>query len=633
VSAAWKRIRALARKAPPFLVAGLAAYGVWLLHEIVTTPAEYLVWIGVAVLVVLRLLASRNVVVYWLAVVWGAIVVPTLALLGANGLWALVGWSRPHPLIGLIIAAVFIALVAWVYFRWWWFTPPPLPRLGVAAVVIVLLVAPPAIAYAVKPPKKDKSLPTQEPVSLLDVTVVRAARSAPKLEPATVAGWRLSFSSGRANGRRVVWDGGEAPLPRKNADPVLVLLPDERARRRELSRWLAIADSVAERQTPILALLPANDGARLRRWNRKLRTDTRHEESRRHGSALSVDESNRHSLGVLALRLAVDAPTAEVDLALAGRHRPALFFDSGEHYATPLNIDSLLASGAIRLCPNDQPGLALYCTEVHGSEDLRNGPNHLEFETGEVAELATGDTAIYVHVTHKETAAGLKRTYLDYWWYLPDNPTYAANGALCGAGFVIIAGTCFDHQSDWEGVTVVLDAESEPATPKAVNYAAHEFVTRFDWSRLKELWETRPLPQAAAEIDTDEHPLVFIARGSHAAYPLQCRGACRQPTGSLRENHYDGGQPWRGNEEAGCALICLAALPTHNKGQKRARWNAYEGQWGSADCDFLNLCSRSNAPTAPGAHDRYEKPWCADGQGRDLRHWKGLPRCPDLPRE
>ena len=29
------------------------------------------------------------------------------------------------------------------------------------------------------------------------------------------------------------------------------------------------------------------------------------------------------------------------------------------------------------------------------------------------------------------------RIYLDYWWYLPDNPANTAQGAMCGAGLVI----------------------------------------------------------------------------------------------------------------------------------------------------------------------------------------------------
>jgi hypothetical protein len=91
VSAAWQRIWALARKAAPFLVAGLAACGFWLLHESIALPAELIVWVAVAAVILLRLLASRSQAVYWFSVVLGAIVVPILALLGANGVWALLG--------------------------------------------------------------------------------------------------------------------------------------------------------------------------------------------------------------------------------------------------------------------------------------------------------------------------------------------------------------------------------------------------------------------------------------------------------------------------------------------------------------------------------------------------------------
>ena len=46
------------------------------------------------------------------------------------------------------------------------------------------------------------------------------------------------------------------------------------------------------------------------------------------------------------------------------------------------------------------------------------------------------NSAVYVHPV--EIMRGNRRLlYLDYWWYLLDNPADTGGGALCGAGLVI----------------------------------------------------------------------------------------------------------------------------------------------------------------------------------------------------
>src|SRR5262249_28280148 len=98
-------------------------------------------------------------------------------------------------------------------------------------------------------------------------------------------------------------------------------------------------------------------------------------------------------------------------------------------------------------------------------------------------EKVAAKTAIYVHpvsVTHDD---GRRLLYLDYWWYLAYNPVELGGGALCGAGLVISGVTCPSHQSDWEGVTVVVDRTGKPRL-LAVQYAQHSDVVRYPWSLL-----------------------------------------------------------------------------------------------------------------------------------------------------
>ena len=247
------------------------------------------------------------------------------------------------------------------------------------------------------------------------------------------------------------------------------------------------------------------------------------------------------------------------------------------------------------------------CRTVHGAGDLRNEFGNLRFDTKAVAGADVA-TRVYVHAVTRAD-----RTDLDYWWYLPDNPARSARGAMCGAGLVIPEITCFDHQSDWEGVTVVLDTAS--GEPVGVHYAAHDRVVDVPWEMLQAAWRApRYARWAAAAAD---HPLVFVARGTHAAYPVACDEPPCAAKGTLfDDNAHDGGSAWPGNTD--CAGPCVGALPTRGPTAPPASWNGFDGTWGTAVCLARVYCSRSPAPRAPGRQGRYRRPWCFSYRARAL---------------
>lgn len=93
------------------------------------------------------------------------------------------------------------------------------------------------------------------------------------------------------------------------------------------------------------------------------------------------------------------------------------------------------------------------------------------------------DWAVYGHA-YPSSSGGIR---LQYWYYFPYN-----DGPLF-----------FDHESDWEHMTVELDADHKPVSAA---YARHEHNApgvRYPWSDI------------AREGD---HPVVLIARGTHASY-------------------------------------------------------------------------------------------------------------------
>jgi lysophospholipase L1-like esterase len=560
--------------------------------------------------------------------VLGAILIPVFGLLGVDWLWARLGGGRLDPLASVIIGAVIVGLAAFAYLNPWWVRERTRRR-GLAAfgVAMLLVVVPPVVLLVygeIKGTERALTAPSTV-VSQLDVIVLSEAGESSPIDPERTRGWRIRPWIGKVAGGEVRWgrEGSPPPAPAVGTDRVILLLVDGAPGRRddakelqsapraqgEVRRWLGLVDGLALERAPTFALLNTTDEARLARWRDPL--------ARRDGEPHALQEfADAQTLADLALKFGVSADTSEAELALAAQHRPALFFDRGERYRTPLNVDQLLTSGKMRLCDRGQDVRTL-CAEIDESADLHNGADHIAFDPDELAEVRN-DTTIFVNVTRSGNAHR-NAIYLDYWWYLPDNPSGSGGGAFCGAGFVIAGITCHDHQSDWEGITVILDGDSRSSSPTAVAYAQHGGVTRYTWRALQELWDRGDRARFAEGIDTTRRPLVFVAQGTHASYPRSCaHDKCTvggvpgiEAKRPFKENRHDGREPWFGNHDERCASICLDALPTRRNGEP-ARWNAFDGFWGSTKCAFGLFCSSSQPPRAPAAQRRYDFPWCAN---------------------
>src|SRR5262249_2764023 len=92
----------------------------------------------------------------------------------------------------------------------------------------------------------------------------------------------------------------------------------------------------------------------------------------------------------------VPAAAAAAALPLAAlAHSPILLFDGGERFRTPLDVDAVLASKDVRLCPQGH-GLLAGCLTVAGAGDLKNGVGNLSFDTQQINDAGL-PTTIYVH--------------------------------------------------------------------------------------------------------------------------------------------------------------------------------------------------------------------------------------------
>ena len=451
-------------------------------------------------------------------------------------------------------------------------------------------------------------------------------------------------------GRDVSTDAG-LPLLRKEADAALLLLvdgtppvalspadlPQAPALRGEVARWKRVVGAAAPAGTSVFAVLQTTDRGRLERWRRSPRFE----------DAVSA-QAQGQTVADTGLQLAVGSSTAQDDFALAMAHRPVLLFDEDERFSLPLSADALFAEERVTLC--DDRGVSTECEDepITDPRKLRSGDTHLRLDLREAGKLRTRaerdgagappplplppggpstpppsipppggpptappgrGSAIYVRPISVDR--GRKHLlYLDYWWYLPGNPVDVGGGALCGAGLVIPGVTCQSHESDWEGLTVVVDRSKAKARVVAVHYAQHDSVVRYSWQSLRKRWKASDVTSVLPPIaDVAERPLAFVSKGTHASYPEPCPSRCKQVATGFGEGRRDGNRDWAGNYTDECGRsICLQMLPTTEGGERPALWNAYTGQWGERHCRLTFYCDSGSPPTAPGNQERYEDP-------------------------
>lgn len=557
------------------VILALFAFGVLM-------TATMLAWRWVALAIVLtafvpwllcRAVARSQPVYVGLMTVLG-IVVPLMALLGFDVLWSSAGVPQPEPEWGLVVAGALIFAVAYVYWRWVGRPAPPHHWLWAGYAVVA------ALGLA--------ALTDQELQFGLVVTAAAAG----------AATWLYLD--------RAVGPGIKHPLWWAWLLVVVVVLGAP-----------LIADAVQSDRTEdalfvggaVLAVLIGLNGLWLPRSSGKWR-------ARRRSVRTALVVGGAVVFTFFFARATNDKPRTpdEKPLPVAGTptplprfaidHRPIVLFDSGERFRRPLDVERMFATGDVELCPEGK-GLLADCREVNGVSDLRNGFGNLRFNTQTIQDAAI-PTTIYAHVVRDELHDGW--TDIDYWWYLPDNPANTAKGAMCGAGFVIPEITCFDHQSDWEGVTVVVNRAQRPV---AVRYAAHDGVVNVPWKTLQTALAGSELQPYAAGRDVANRPLVFVARGTHAAYPLPCKSSVCDRGGIFEDTRHDGAHEWP--EDPCSPQGCVTPFPAPALDEGGTSWNGFDGRWGSAVCITEKFgCVRANAPRAPGIQGRFKRPWCYD---------------------
>jgi Tol biopolymer transport system component len=183
-------------------------------------------------------------------------------------------------------------------------------------------------------------------------------------------------------------------------------------------------------------------------------------------------------------------------------------------------------------------------------------------------------------------------TYLDYWYFYRYNYF----------GSVPPIANQFNHEGDWEGVTIA---------PSLDNTETFDFATfsqhGYWYSYLRDNLSCdgggvgtcgTEAERLGQRVDT------YVANGTHANYPSSCHeqvyGDCWQQDGVLPERGHDGAYVWGSAQSVKFPSAIGWAVPS------QGNWVDWPGRWGNP--------AEDEPPNGPGRAPHFQQPWSNDGR-------------------
>lgn len=237
-----------------------------------------------------------------------------------------------------------------------------------------------------------------------------------------------------------------------------------------------------------------------------------------------------------------DGVSDAMEWELATRYLPSLQFKVGETFF-PVDISYHLNNSVLELrtgetvTPIDpHPTIASISTKQSEYYFLANGSDLSVISADCEGRRTTLGYTIYCRVTKDSTS-----TIVQYWFF------YAYNNAPLN-----------DHEGDWEMIELVLDAAQNPVW---VAYSQHLKGQRASWGDVEKIDST--------------HPVVYVARGSHANYFRPYQGRLGLENDEVGADGFD-----LKPSDANLNLILLGEMGVgyHNSSQA---WLTFGGRWGN----------------------------------------------------
>lgn len=308
-------------------------------------------------------------------------------------------------------------------------------------------------------------------------------------------------------------------------------------------------------------------------------------------------------------------PPPLTDDELVAKFRPRLHFDNSEKWR-PVRLMTFFGETDSSGEPYHQVcrprGTRPRCVPISGPEQLSslapaggnvdvhglpalNGSYHSPYshcnENG-LSDCDSGfESAAHYNVVRRPESG---YRYLDYWYF------YRFNGYS--------SHRVFNHEGDWEGMTVAVSPAGHPETFDFASFSQHGPWHNYLRENLRcDGNETGSCGSAGnhSGLRVD----AFVANGSHANYADTCREIvipCFQTNSGFLENGHDGSKSWGNNDAA--PHLALERMPASGS------WVDWPGQWGVDGAGLRGALP--GGPSSPGnQRGHFERPWeneCAD---------------------
>lgn len=259
------------------------------------------------------------------------------------------------------------------------------------------------------------------------------------------------------------------------------------------------------------------------------------------------------------------------------RHAPVVLLAPGES-ALPANVDWYLARTHL-VGPDQerigqpaavQAGLVIDLVRTLGGGDRQSLSRLRPLPGARAGSQHPSDWVTYGHVFASEDGGVL----VQYWFFYPFNRAFAF----------------FDHDGDWEHITVRLGRDLRPMGAWYARHAHSAPGKWFDWTLL---------PREG------DHPIVLSARGTHASYVGRGDGPFWEPVCPTRDPAWAerrGCRVWRTSAPGSGGITSLGSLHRPREG---ARFVAWPGRWGATG----TFWRASGGPLGPA----FQRAWCSGG--------------------
>jgi hypothetical protein len=267
-----------------------------------------------------------------------------------------------------------------------------------------------------------------------------------------------------------------------------------------------------------------------------------------------------------------DVLTEQKKQALAEKYAPVLYFHRGELWF-PVGVEEMLEHSTLKELKLLGDEVKVENPGLDGLVRYNSDDYYLDLDHDMGDWPFDQPKKVYARVFESPDPGGGVEPYLviQYWFfYIGDNPRFWLDDAPDNPL------ACNSHEGDWEMIQILFNPRDKKDylswPPTETGYSQHYWGVRKSWGDTGK---------------EGDHPIVYIARGSHASYhsPVDLESKCDHAHGDVKIG-------------PGSYMLHIISSESDEEG----KWLGWEGHWG----EYWSLMPFNSGPPGPMfRHSKY----------------------------